>query len=359
MPATLQADTSPDRPRIRVLLSLTPPDGTTRYVVQLVEGVPAEVSLLFFSWRTALLGGYDVFHVHWPEFLIRGRSAIERLFRSCLFAALLLRLKASGIPIVRTVHNLSPHEEGAWLEPALLRLCDARTALFIRLNAATDLGGRKNVVTILHGHYKDRFKSFPLPAARAGRFLYFGLIRPYKGVDDLLSAFSQLKGEDLELRVVGRPSGDLGELVLAACRADSRVSSRLEFVEDEVLVREVGEAETVVLPYREMQNSGSLLVALSLGRPVVAPESPSNRLIAEEVGTEWLYLYEGALTADVLCRARAAFRSLPVGASPGLHGRDWKRLGEAHYQAYLQAGRAQRAGASRKRPGIVTADPQG
>ena len=185
------------------------------------------------------------------------------------------------------------------------------------------------------------------------------MIRPYKGVDDLLSAFSQLKGEDLELRVVGKPSGHLGELVLAACRADSRVSSRLEFVEDEVLVREVGEAETVVLPYREMQNSGSLLVALSLGRPVVAPESPSNRLIAEEVGTEWLYLYEGALTADVLRRARAAFRSLPEGASPSLHGRDWKRLGEAHYQAYLQAGRAQPAGASRKRPGIVTADPQG
>ena len=171
MSPTLQADASPDRPRIRVLLSLTPPDGTTRYVVQLVEGVPTEVSLLFFSWRTALLGSYDVFHVHWPEFLIRGRSAIERLCRACLFAALLLRLKASGIPIVRTVHNLSPHEEGAWPERALLRLCDARTALFIRLNAATDIGGRENVVTILHGHYRDRFKAFHLPAARAGRFL--------------------------------------------------------------------------------------------------------------------------------------------------------------------------------------------
>ena len=348
---------SPARPPLRVLLSLAPPDGTTKYVVQLVEGVPEEVTLLFFSWKTALLESYDVFHVHWPEFLIRGQGGLGRVYRCLLFAALLLRLKLSGIALVRTVHNLAPHEAGPWMERTLLELCDRQTVLFIRLNSATDLSGHRNVVTILHGHYKDRFKGYFLPPSRAGRFLYFGLIRPYKGVDDLIAAFSRLEGRDLDLRIVGKPSGGLGEMVTAACLADVRVSAHLEFVEDEVLVHEIGEAEIVVLPYREMQNSGSLLVALSLVRPVIAPDSPSNRLIADEVGTQWLYLYEGPLTAEVLLEARSRFRLLPAGGSPDLRGRDWKRLGEAHYQADLHA-RAGFAGPSGSPSGVADADPR-
>jgi len=325
---------SSQRPGLRVLLSLDPPDGTTRYVAQLVVGAPKEVDLLFFSWRIALCGRYDVFHIHWPEFLFRGTDFYGRVYRSILFVALLLRLRLLSIPIVRTVHNLAPHEGGSWVERTLLRLCNEQTKLFIRLNAATDMGKQKNVVTILHGHYKDRFKQFSLPPTRVGRYLYFGLIRPYKGVDDLLRSFSQLRG-DVTLRIVGKPSDGLRQTVLAACQADARVTSRLEFVEDEVLVQEIGEAEVVVLPYREMHNSGALLVALSLGRPVVAPSSPSNDLLAKEVGSGWLYLYEGPLTADLLYKAREKFRSLPRDSSPNLSGRDWKHLGETHYQAYL------------------------
>lgn len=358
MPSTTSVRTSAERPRLRVLLSLSPPDGTTRYVVQLVEGAPVEVSYSFFSWRTALVGDYNVFHVHWPEFLFRGRNVIDRLYKASLFVALLLRLKISRIPMVRTVHNRSPHEAGPQIERALLRLCDAWTSLFIRLNAATDLGKQRNVVTILHGHYKDRFRTFALPSARAGRLLYFGLIRPYKGVDDLLIAFSELEGDGVELRIVGKPTADLGNMVLCACRADPRISARLEFVADEVLVDEIGLAEFVVLPYREMENSGSLLVALSLSRAVVAPDTTVNRLIAAEVGPEWLFLYKGPLTGDVLQRARAKFRALPPGAAPSLEGRDWKRLGEAHYQAYVQAVRARRSGFARGRARFARAQSQ-
>ncbi len=59
--------------RLRVLQSFKEPGPYTNpYVVMLREALTATPGLevLTFSWRTALLGRYDVFHVHWPETII-------------------------------------------------------------------------------------------------------------------------------------------------------------------------------------------------------------------------------------------------------------------------------------------------
>lgn len=325
------------RPIVRVLLSLDPPDGTTRYVSQITDGVPSEVKLSYFSWVKALFGRYDIFHVHWPEYLARGKSWPIGLARSALFTLLLARLWLFRVPIVRTVHNISPHENSGGLERRLLRWCERQTILFIRLNEATALATPKSIVTILHGHYKDRFRHHSLPNRVPGRLLYFGLIRPYKGVEELISTFSKMASDSLTLRIVGKPLQGLGKNVAEACQLDPRISARLEFVEDAVLVQEIGQAELVVLPYREMHNSGALLVALSLGRPVLAPSSASNQLISREVGDQWLLTYDGELTDKILNDALAKARLVPPDASPNLAGRDWKVIGEAHYQAYLRA----------------------
>ena len=62
--------------RIAVQHSLAPPDGRTKYVDQIVDGAAPDVRIRYFSWRAALLGRYDVFHVHWPELMIRGAEPV-------------------------------------------------------------------------------------------------------------------------------------------------------------------------------------------------------------------------------------------------------------------------------------------
>src|SRR4051794_31037997 len=64
------------------------------------------VEVQTFSWRRALRGGYSVFHVHWPEILVSGRSRSKKLVRQCLFVLFLLRLRLTRTPLVRTMHNL-------------------------------------------------------------------------------------------------------------------------------------------------------------------------------------------------------------------------------------------------------------
>lgn len=333
---------TPEAP-LTVLHSLRPPrGGATGYVDQMVGGAPEQLHLRFFSWRAALFGRYDVVHVHWPELMVRDRRPLRRLVKRRAMDALLLRLALLRTPLVWTTHNLAPHESWSAAERQSLARFTRGVDLAVRLNPTTEVPAGLPAVTILHGHYKDRFAGYPAAAVEPGRVLYFGIIRPYKGVDTLITAFRGLPGAGLRLRVVGDPHPGQRELVEEAERADERIGSRLAYVDDATLVDEVHRAQLVVLPYKEkMHNSGSVLVALSLGRPVLVPASPTNEALAREVGPGWVHQYAGELTPQVLADALESTRTRPA-REPELDGRDWARVGELHYQAYRRAIAAKR-----------------
>lgn len=333
------AGTQPAR-RFTVLQSTGRPDDTTNpYLVQLLRALPQDVEIKYFSVRNALLSRYDLFHVHWPEYLLRHRTALGTQAKKLCLALLLLRLWATRVPIVRTLHNVRPHEQGGPVERLLLRWLDRLTTRRIRINAAAR-DADPATDTILHGHYRDWFASQPVPASVDGRLLYFGLIRPYKGVETLIEAFRAMPGEAFTLRIVGNPATPaMRQAVEDACLADPRISARLEYVGDDVLAHEIGEAQWVALPYRQMQNSGALLLALSLSRPVLVPRTEANAAIAEEVGADWVRLYDGALDARTLADAMASQHER-MAVAPDLSLRDWPALGERHYRTYLAALRA-------------------
>ena len=115
--------------RIVVLQSIPAPDDTTNpYLVQLFRALPRDVETKYYSLRAALFARYDLFHVHWPEYLWRDPSPLRALLKQLGVCALLLRLWATGTPVVRTLHNLRPHEDGGWMERMLLRGLDRPTA---------------------------------------------------------------------------------------------------------------------------------------------------------------------------------------------------------------------------------------
>lgn len=324
--------------RITVLHSLQPPDGTTKYVDQIVDGAAPGTDIRFFSWTSALFGRYDVAHVHWPELLIRdSRRRWGRVLKRRLLDLLLLRLRLQRIPLVWTAHNLDPHEAGGAAERRSLRRFARGVDLTIRLNAASPVTVGRDLVTIPHGHYRAAFAEHPQPAAEPGRILYFGLIRPYKGVDTLIAAFSAIAREDIRLRIVGDPHPGQADHIRQECARDPRISGLLAFVDDRRLVEEIRRAQLVVLPYRGgMHNSGSLLAALSLGRPVLVPESPVNAAVSEEVGAGWVLQHPGDLTPGVLEAAIDATVAVPAG-EPRFHGRDWHHIGVRHHSAYRRA----------------------
>jgi beta-1,4-mannosyltransferase len=325
---------------VRVLQTVPRPhERTNPFITQLARSLPPDVEVEWFTWRAALTSRYDVVHAHWPELALRAPSWSRRLAQRALFTLWLARLRLRRTPVVRTLHNVDPHESGSGVERVLVRRFDARTTTWLRLNDLTPTPPEGYAATIPHGHYIDWFAGHHVPDARAGRLLYFGLIRRYKGVPELLEAFADLKDDDATLRIVGRSEDEaIRQQITQAEALDSRISSLVDYVDDTTLAREIGEAQLVVIPFRRLLNSGSLLLALSLARPVLVPRGDTADALAAEVGDNWVLRYDTPLTgeklADALCRAHVALNSATV---PDLAGRDWDRIGEALHVEYLRA----------------------
>nr|WP_322000768.1 glycosyltransferase [Rhodococcus qingshengii] len=331
-----------DEDALRVLLSTRGPFRTTNpYVVQLADSIRnSGVSVQYFSWRGALFGHYDVVHIHWPEVMIRRDGALARIAARIRFMMLMVRLQLTGTPIVRTAHNVQAHETGSRTETWLLRWCDRRTRTWIVLNESSTVPAGCDRVLIPHGDYTDWFAGYSKSDPAAGHIVSFGLIRPYKGTELLLESFSHITTVGARLRIVGKPSTDeLRAVVESAAEVDVRISAVLDYVPDSTLALEITAAQLVVLPYQNMHNSGALLLALSLERPVLVPGTDVTRALADEVGLGWVHLYQGSLTSAALDAALAA----PAPArSPDLSARKWPQLGRAHIAVYRDAKRKTR-----------------
>ncbi|WP_249670806.1 glycosyltransferase [Cellulomonas wangleii] len=329
---------------VRVLPSFGVPRPTTNpYIVMLAAALDAQdgVDLRRFTWRTALAGRYDVVHLHWPESLFAARSGTRRTLKRWAFLAWTVRLAVLRTPVVRTVHNVEHPRDVSRLESLGLRAVDRLTTARVVLNDV-DAQVRTRVPTacVLHGHYRDWYAPHPRHDARPGSIAFVGLVRRYKGVEGLLAAFTETarEGPDLTLTIAGRPSSEaLADAVRGAAARDPRVRARLGFLDDAALVQAVTSAQVVVLPYRHMHNSGAVLAALSLDRPVLVPDTAVNRALADEVGPGWVLTYDDELTGGDLLKAVAATRDRAPGARPDLSRRGWQEAGRAHLAVYRAA----------------------
>jgi beta-1,4-mannosyltransferase len=325
--------------RLIVQQSFPEPRPTTNpYLVMLRQSIAAApgVEVRTFSWRAALLGRYSVFHVHWPEILAAGRTPTRTIIRQLLLLALLLKLRLSRTPIVRTLHNLERPAGISRRANALLTLVERQTTLVILLNTSTVPPPGVKQVTIPHGHYRDWFARYQRPTQVPGRLSYFGLIRPYKGVETLARVFRELPG-GYTLRIAGNPTPELRQSLLALAAMDDRICLTLSYLPDEELVTVVCKGELVVLPYLQMHNSGGALTALSLGRPVLMPANEVNDRLRREVGEGWVYTYTGELTSRHLLDAIEYVRTTDRTAEPDLSQRGWDRAGREHVEAYRLA----------------------
>lgn len=308
---------------------------------QSLENTPG-VSLLRFSWNAALTAKYDVFHFHWPEALLDGRTWYTRCGKDAAFFLLLLRIRLSKIAVVRTVHNLELPRDLPFFRRYLVSMCNEMTTLRIAINPATPAEPDIAQHLVPHGHYRDWFATMPRQDQVRGRIAFTGLIRRYKGVENLISCFKQTMNyrPELSLSITGKPStSQLADTVHSAAEADKRIQLSFGYVAEEALVAAITEAELVVLPYQFMHNSGSTLAALSLHRPVLVPRNEVNELLSREVGVGWVYLYDGVLTAEHLTSSLASLRVCPPPSMPDLSDRDWSIAGKRHRQAFLEARR--------------------
>jgi len=139
--------------------------------------------------------------------------------------------------------------------------------------------GRRPVSVIPHGpydHHRPTSDIPPMRSAPAGavNLLYLGVIRPFKGVEDLVAAFDGIPPDEINrywLTVVGETweNWSLPGEMIHRSRYRDRITFVNRYVSDDELTEALAGADAVVLPYHRSSASGPLHTAMSLGLPVV------------------------------------------------------------------------------------------
>ncbi|MBA3961442.1 MAG: glycosyltransferase [Chthoniobacterales bacterium] len=314
-----------------------------------VEGV----EVCEFSWRRLLFERWDVAHVHWPEGALNTHGALRASARSLYLLLKLLYLKARGAQLVWTVHNLESHDQRfpkleRWFWKAYLPLVDtaihlSRSGMTLALQAFPSLPAKGNSVIPL-GHYRDLYENTSdRIAARTHLGLelhrpvvgFIGQIRLYKNIPALVRAFltGLPQGASLILGGIPASSAVVSEL-LALTRSYPNILCRLERIPDCEIQFYLNACDLIVLPYTDVLNSSSALLALSFNRPVLVPALGAMTELREIAGQEWVHTYTGELTPALLREALHWAVATTRPAVCDLRAFQWSDIGRKTVSAY-------------------------
>jgi glycosyltransferase involved in cell wall biosynthesis len=305
------------------------------------------------SLSRCLQNQYSIWHLHWPELPLNQKNHLKAFLK---IRALLHQMdwaRSRGTKVIWTVHNLTAHEQHhpdleAWFWQAFTHRLDGYISLTqAGMNAAQErfpaLTTRPGFI-IPHGHYRGEYPdhisdrtaraSLGIPPT-AKVLLFFGRIRTYKNAPELIKTFRQLADPDAILYIVGRPECPaLAAELQQQAALDTRVRLHLDFVPKDKTQLYFHSADLVILPYREILNSGSALLALSFNRPVLVPLRGAMSELQAQVGQEWVHTYPQELvTGQIQHALQWAFHGSRPQQAP-LAALDWQKLAEQTLNAY-------------------------
>jgi glycosyltransferase involved in cell wall biosynthesis len=241
-------------------------------------------------------------------------------------------------PLVFTAHDLLPrrtaHKETVWRR------------LFRRFDGVVVHSQRGRDALEGFGVAADKLRVIPHPVFRSdpqrrddGRtVLALGVVRPYKGLDDAVTAV--LDVPDARLLVAGDPRIPLGDL---RARAGERAEWRLGYLGRAEIERALGESTVAVFPYRpELDQSGALLQALGAGVPAVTYDVGGlGEVVARfDAGAVVPAGDVAGLTAalDRLLTNRDALAAARAGAERARAELTWEAAATAHLDLYRAVG---------------------
>lgn len=247
----------------------------------------------------------DVLHLHWiHRFFVTSNPLLTAVLGIRLTIELFIA-RLLGVDVVWTVHNLMDHERRSPTVEVVFRHVVARLCgrLVVHCDAAKERvveayrlppSVAERIDVVPHGHYIHSYPSWMSRKRARSKlgygsdetvFLYFGMIRPYKNVPELVETFQRLSAADVRLLVVGNPwNEEMHEAVETACADDDRVTCVLKFVPDEEIQRYMNAADAAVLPFSEVLTSGSALLTMSFGQALVAPRDGCVSELLEDGG---------------------------------------------------------------------------
>lgn len=311
---------------------------------------------IYSLYRQTLLKKANILHFHWLD--RAGGSINFRLPKLAWQASILLLLIIARVLRIRsvwTVHNLYRHNSVNQSTLFYQTVASLVNVLITHSPVAVDQVSTtynvplKKISCIPHGLYPNGLKVSPIVDSSSThnshnlRLLYFGNISPYKGLDLLASSLrssSQILGPLKPiLTVIGQLDRSKYPTLAQSLLENDNVTIVSDFADDNTLNSYLQEADLVILPFRNTLTSGSLLYALSAGKPILISNLPS---LGYYLSSSYSFTFESE-NCDSLSRAivhictqqtRQSLYLMGINARNYALTLDWSSIAQETFELY-------------------------
>ncbi len=250
---------------------------------------------------TAIKQNPDYIHFDWiVSFYYRRYLVLTLLSIPIFFLQLLIVKYILKIKIVWTIHNILPHDlpyqkiHSCCQNFLIMQCCWVRVFSETSQKKIGDLYRYPipKIKIIPEGSFVSYYpnhitkqqarQDLGIPE-NSTVLLYFGLIKPYKGIMQLIEAYNRTKIENCYLVIAGKVMDhEYGQKVKHLCNPYILLFDH--FIPNENVQTYFQAADIVVLPFEKIENSGSVILAMGFSKPIIAPHIGSiiNRLKNQE-----------------------------------------------------------------------------
>lgn len=303
----------------------------------------------------------DVIHLHWVTDLTApiawsGSDRVAKI-KAWLLGLQATALRLLGIRLLWTVHNLVSHESlnVKREKVARHRLAISVNRIVLHSHSALELVRRElclplsiRAEVLPHGNYEGQYPaaSYDLRAldqrlikdTNSIKLLFFGAVRPYKGLEILIDALKEVRRPDLQILIAGSASDPrLAKQLVAYADTDSRVVLALRRVDEHQVFSIFAWADAVLIPFDRTLTSGSVVLAFTCGRPVI---SSTRAKVLDLINTNNGYLFSDGELANVMTHLKkSTLLKMREHASETAVKLDRADIGRRLAQIYKELGR--------------------
>jgi len=302
------------------------------------------------------LRGFKIFHIHWTYFFRIPKFDFDFLKIIMMYYCVItmIFIKFLGYKLVWTNHETISHEaltsndinRSRKISRKLSQISDAKivhSQLVITEMEESKLD-LKNIFIIPHGNYNNVYPdTMSRRQARAKLHiksneilvLFFGIIKPYKGVDDLIETYNKLISKNVRLVIAGKCINPTLNRIIMNLNETIKFDFYNEHVSNDDVAKYFKASDIVCLPFKEITTSGSALLALSFGKPIIAPKIGALTDLPNNIGFLYDPTDKNALL-NSLTEAVSSKQLAEMSKAAALYAESlsWDKIAEKTYEVY-------------------------
>lgn len=299
----------------------------------------------------------DVLHVHWiSEILMRvvwSRASLLFWLKYILFGLDCWLVKRKKVKLIWTIHNKYAHENQHRKREVLIRKLLGKQAdnvilhsdeALLEINKLYNVNFNNKASVIFHGNYQG---CYPQPSANKHLLkeqfhiahgerilLFFGALKPYKGIETLISAVQKAKAEGLKLIICGEPhSAAYQEELVRLIDANPQIITLFRFLEDQEMIDFINLADVVVLPFSDTLTSGSVILAMTQGKALILSEQAKVFGCVPEQGVKYFSSLR-SLQEILITTEKSAYEQMGLCNLAAADLMSWEKVAEKTVNIY-------------------------